>query len=260
MIKPPRLLRDEQKKLLNEYFTQYPDDEREYYSVDEGRHENVRMKKWLYKHASELLQRYWDYREWIGDEGQLCDGEGNILYANGDSKDLIQDWDVNEAGYCMYPGTDDLILNSNGKAIKNPVLDPRVQELYLSERVICVADMAAMVVKQFPEQMDKIEESKDLDNKLLGHIFAAYAISQPMEKLFYSDRDKFSRYCDLIEELWRYGDDEVQNIIDVTILEDLNTGDLDVWKGLGDYFGEEFKNYINDELIHTNIVMRNVPI
>lgn len=72
MIKPPRLLRDEQKKLLNEYFTQYPDDEREYYSVDEERLENARMKKWLYKHVSELLQRYWDYRDWIGDEGQLC--------------------------------------------------------------------------------------------------------------------------------------------------------------------------------------------
>ena len=27
--------------------------------------------------------------------------------------------------------------------------------------------------------------------------------------------------------------DEIQNIIDVTILEDLNTGDLEVWKGLG---------------------------
>lgn len=64
----------------------------------------------------------------------------------------------------------------------------------------------------------------------------------------------------MIEELWRYGDDEVQNIIDVTILEDLNTGDLDVWKGLGDYLGEDFRHYINYELIHTNIVMRNVPI
>ncbi len=259
MIKPPRLLRDEQKKLLNEYFTQYPDDERECYSVDEERLENARMKKWLYQHASELLQRYWDYRDWIGDEGQLCDGEGNNLYANGDSQ-LIQDWDVNDEGYCVFPGTDTFILNMNGKPIKNPVLDSRVQELYLSERVIYVADMAAMVVKQFPEQMDKIEESTDLDNKLLGHVFAAYAISQPMEKLFYSDKEKFRKYCDLIEELWRYGDDEVQNIIDVTILEDLNTGDLEVWKGLGDYFSEDFKQYINNELIHTNIVMRIVPI
>ena len=130
----------------------------------------------------------------------------------------------------------------------------------MNERVIYVADMAAMVVKQFPEQMDKIEESTDLDNKLLGHVFAAYAISQPMEKLFYSDKDKFRRYCELIEELWHYGDDEVQNIIDVTILEDLNTGDLEVWKGLGEYFGEDFKQYINNELIHTNIVMRIVTI
>ena len=260
MIQPPRLLREEQKKLLNEYFIQYPDDEKLYYDVDEERHENARMKKWLYKHASELLQRYWDYRDWIGDEGQLCDGEGNTLYANGNSKDLIQDWDVNNDGYCMYPGTDNLILNINGKPIKNPVLDPRVQELYLNERVIYVADMAAMVVKQFPEQMDKIEESMDLDNKLLGHVFAAYAISQPMEELFFSDKEKYRKYCELIEELWRYGDDDVQNIIDVTILEDLNNGNQEVWKGLGDYFSEDFKHYINDELIHTNIAMQIIPI
>lgn len=260
MIKPPRLLRDEQKKLLNEYFSQYPDDEREYYCVDEERLENARMKKWLYQHASELLQKYWDYRNWIGDEGQLCDGEGNNLYVNCDSQDLIQDWDVNSDGYCVFPGTDNLILNLNGKPIKNPILDPRVQELYESERIIYVADMAAMVVKQFPEQADKIEESMDIDNKLLGHVFAAYAISQPMEELFYSDKDKFRQYCDLIEELWHYGDDDVQNIIDVTILEDLNNGELEIWKGLGDYFSEDFKHYINDELIHTNIAMRIVPM
>ena len=44
-------------------------------------------------------------------------------------------------------------------------------------------------------------------------------------------------------------DDEIQNIIDVTILEDLNTGDLEVWKGLGDYWGEGFnKKSSRDDL------------
>ena len=196
MIKPPILLRDEQKKLLNEYFSQYPDDEQEFYIENSEWFVNIRMKKWMYNHASEMLKRYWDYRDWIGEEGQLCDGEGNVLYANSNSKDWIQDWDVNEDGYCIFPGTQNLILNTNGKPIKNPILDSRVQELYLNERVICVADMAEMVIKQFPEQKDKIEESTDLDDRLLGHVFAGRAISQPMEKIFYSDKDKFRQYCD----------------------------------------------------------------
>ena len=260
MMRPPRLLREEQKKLLNEYFCQYPDDERAFYTTDSDWFVNIRMKKWMYKHASELLQRYWDYRDWIGDEGQLCDGNGNILYLESKSNEWIQDWDVNEDGYCVFPGTSELILNVDGKPIKNPVLDSRVEELYSSERVICVADMAAIVIKQFPEQTDKIDESMDLDNKLLGHVFAALAISQPMEKLFYDDKEKFAKYCKLIEELWHFGDDDVQNIIDVTILEDLNTGEIDVWKGLGEFFSEDFKQYINEDLIHTNIVMNIIPI
>lgn len=151
-------------------------------------------------------------------------------------------------------------MNMNGKPIKNPVLDPRVVELYSSERVICVIDMAALVIERFPEQRDKIEESMDIDNKLLGHVFAAYAISQPMEKLFYNDKEKFGKYCELIEELWHYGDDDVQNIIDVTILEDLNTGEVNVWKGLGDFLSEDFKRFINDDLIHSNIVMNIIPV
>lgn len=260
MIRPPRLLRDEQKKLINEYFSQYPDDERAFYSIDEEQFDNKRMKKWLYSHASELLQRYWDYRDWIGDEGQLCDGNGNILYPESNSKEWIQDWDVNDDGYCVFPGTSDLILNVNGKPIKNPVLDSRVVELYSNERVICVADMVALAIERFPEQRDKIDESMDLDNKLLGHVFASLAISQPMEKLFYSDKEKFGKYCDLIEELWHFGDDDVQNIIDVTILEDLNTGDEDVWKGLGDFFSEDFKQYINEDLIHSNMFMNIISI
>ena len=52
----------------------------------------------------------------------------------------------------------------------------------------------------------------------------------------------------------------MQNIIEVTILEDLNNGNLDVWKGLGNFFSKDFKQYINENLIHSNIAMNIIPI
>ncbi len=77
------------------------------------------MEQWVYDHASENLKLYMDYRNWVGDEGQLCDGKGNALLRNKDDRwSWIQDWDVNEQGYCVFEGTQELILNMDGKPIK----------------------------------------------------------------------------------------------------------------------------------------------
>lgn len=37
---------------------------------------------------------------------------------------------MNEDGYCMFKGTQELILNTDGSPIKDPVLDKRVEEMY----------------------------------------------------------------------------------------------------------------------------------
>jgi hypothetical protein len=47
-------------------------------------------------------------------------------------------------------------------------------------------------------------------------------------------------YCRTIELMWRYGDDAVKNVVDVTVLERLS---------------DDFKKYINEELLKGNIVM-----
>ena len=127
--------------------------------------------------------------------------------------------------------------------------------------MLSINDMKNIVVEQFPEQIIRIKDASDPDGDLMGHIFASRAISGPMMKLFYSDRKKFEKYCQIIELLWREGDENIQNIINVTVLEDLNTNaDEEVWKSLGKYFSQELKDYINNDLIHTNILMRTVEI
>ena len=116
--------------------------------------------------------------------------------------------------------------------------------------------MIKLVLDQFPEQAEVVEETTALDGQIIGHTFASYAISQPMVKLFYSNKKKFEKYCYLIEQLWKYGNDDVRNIVDVTILEELsNCEDAAIWKGTGEFFSDTFKKYINEDLTHWNIGM-----
>ena len=136
MMRPPRPLWEEEESLIQalceEFFSPLSEEEmKRELSDEEDRELNEAMKKWMNEHASEELRLYWEYCDWIGDEGQLCDGKGNILLSDPEDRwSWIQDWDVNEDGYCLFKGTKKLILDADGNPIKNPVLDKRVAELY----------------------------------------------------------------------------------------------------------------------------------
>lgn len=127
----PESLREEEDKLVEEFFAQYSEEEmqEEMTEEDEVAFDEY-MRSWLYEHASELLRLYWNYRDWVGGEGQLCDGKGNYIISNKEHGcTTIHFWDVNEDGFCVYEGTDELILNTDGSPIKDPVLDKRVEML-----------------------------------------------------------------------------------------------------------------------------------
>ena len=68
---------------------------------------------------------------------------------------------------------------------------------------------------------------------------------------------KISAYCRFIEEMWRNGTDDVVNIVDVTVVECLSD-DETVWNRFGKNILNEFKAYINDDLLKGNILMRGV--
>lgn len=128
---PIQSLWDEEQKLTQEYYSQFTEEEMNYVMNDEELlEEDRRFDQWMNDHASEELRRWWDYCNWIGDEGQLCDGKGNLLLMDKEDRwSWIQDWDINEDGYCLYKGTNKLILNTDGTPIKNPVLDKRLADL-----------------------------------------------------------------------------------------------------------------------------------
>ena len=69
--------------------------------------------------------------------------------------------------------------------------------------------------------------------------------------------ETIKKYCDFVEFMWKSGDKEVANIVDVTILEGLSD-DKDIWNKFGENISKEFKEYINDDLIPNNVMMKHV--
>ena len=111
----------------------------------------------------------------------------------------------------------------------------------------------------FPEYTDTYKEHISKYDELLQHVFYADVINDPLFELLKKgvDSNKIRKYVDFIELMWSQGDDTVQNVVDVTILERLSD-DIDVWQGLGKYISDEFRNYINGVLLKENALMSHV--
>ncbi len=135
MIRAPQCLEEESNRLVAEFFSQYDSEEMKREMSDEEMASwEKELHGWLDQHASKELKLFWEYMKWHGDEGQLCDGHGKPLLTDpDDSFSWIQEWGVNTDGYCVYEGTDTLILNTDGTPINNPVLAPEVEALYEEE-------------------------------------------------------------------------------------------------------------------------------
>lgn len=118
---------------------------------------------------------------------------------------------------------------------------------------------ANKLVELFPEKKQALRQHYEDFGELLGHIFFDDEIRIPLFDLLQKDDVslKISTYCQFIEEMWRNGTDEVVNIVDVTIVEGL-ADDETVWTRFGENISNEFKTYINDDLLKGNILMRGV--
>ena len=78
-------------------------------------------------------------------------------------------------------------------------------------------------------------------------------------KIIYTHKKKWGiqKYISFVERMWSQGDETVQNVVDVTILEYLSD-DEEVWIHFGTYISDNFRNYINRELIKQNCAMWHV--
>ncbi len=118
---------------------------------------------------------------------------------------------------------------------------------------------AEKLVKLFPEKKQALKQHYEDFGELLGHIFFYDEINIPLSDLLQKNDAgfKISAYCRFIEEMWRNGTDDVVNIVDVTVVECLSD-DETVWNRFGKNISNEFKAYINDDLLKGNILMRGV--
>lgn len=101
--------------------------------------------------------------------------------------------------------------------------------------------------------------------EILLHIFASENISKPLLQMLGQEpapEHGIQIYCKAIELMWQYGDEAVVNVVDVTVLEDLSNENLwnqkNLWQKFGTYISEEFRTYINREVLPNNLMMGGV--
>lgn len=93
--------------------------------------------------------------------------------------------------------------------------------------------------------------------EILLHLFASEQVGEPLINLLSKkaeSKNYVSIYCKAIEIMWKYGNEAVVNVVDVTILERLSDED-EVWQKFGTYISHDFKVYINDIILKENLMM-----
>lgn len=125
---------------------------------------------------------------------------------------------------------------------------------------LTVSDCARLISSLTRNGWEALEEHLWDYGELLLHIFAAEYISEPL--LHMLERESTSQngieiYCKAIELMWQYGEDAVVNVVDVTILERLSDNAA-LWQSFGAHISQEFKTYINTEVLAHNLMMGGV--
>ena len=121
-------------------------------------------------------------------------------------------------------------------------------------------EFARKLTVLFPEKETALSAHHTEYGDLLSHVFFSEQIKGPLVRLLWANTDvpTIKRYCAFIEEMWKLGDAETVNIVDVTILEELSD-DSTAWRNLREYITPEFVDYINSDLLSNNMLMRSVP-
>ena len=113
-----------------------------------------------------------------------------------------------------------------------------------------INECAKMLAEKLPDGRRIYDRHMEIHGKVLMHVLAGDIIDLPLVKLLKADDspDIIKLYCGVIEEMWRKGDDNVVNVVEVTVLEYL-TDDGEVWQRFGKYISHDFRCYINNEFI-----------
>lgn len=129
-----------------------------------------------------------------------------------------------------------------------------------SNRKISREECANLIAELTFDGKAVLQEHMDDYSEILLHILTSEMVSEPLLDLLlrYSETTPMIKcYILLIEIMWKKGDEAVQNVVDVTILERLSD-DAGGWQKFGKLISTEFKNYINQEVLAFNAMMWGV--
>lgn len=99
---------------------------------------------------------------------------------------------------------------------------------------------------------------EDYDGDILLHVFVPDLVCTSLiECIRASDEEGLSRYCDCIEKMWREGDSEVLNVVEVSVLERLADDDI-IWQTFGRHISDGFRSFINTDFIPRNTHWLNI--
>jgi len=103
-----------------------------------------------------------------------------------------------------------------------------------------VQDCVEKFLIVFPEYKPYYIEHIDSYGEILGHVFFGDCVNLKLFDLLqkHTDKDMIRKYISFIEEMFRNGNDAVQNIVYVTILEYLGDDEV-VLQNAYSYFTQE---------------------
>lgn len=122
-----------------------------------------------------------------------------------------------------------------------------------------IEECAEMLAEKLPDGRRIYANHINIYGEVLLHVLVGDMIDRPLVELLRSEQepDLIKIYCDAVEEMWIKGDDNVVNVVEVTILEYI-TDDDEVWQRFGRYISRNFRYYINNEFIPDNLHYLNV--
>jgi hypothetical protein len=117
---------------------------------------------------------------------------------------------------------------------------------------------AKMLAEMLPDGKRLYSEHLGMYGEVLLHVLVGEMINIPLTELLKADREheKIRLYCEIIEEMRRNGDEDVVNVVEVTVLEYL-TDNREVWQCFGRHISDDLRRYINNEFIPANLNYMN---
>ena len=114
-------------------------------------------------------------------------------------------------------------------------------------------DCAKMLAERLSDGKRLYSGHMEMYGEVLLHVLVGEMINIPLTELLKADKEHemIRLYCEVIGEMWRNGDEDVVNAVEVSVLEYL-TDNSEAWQCFGRHISHAFRCYINNVFIPAN--------